>query len=74
MNAAGLPASAVRGGIRTPLACLISLSTYLTVPTHKKHFLFSRIADPLGCLPPVSNTGVVKPLRRETWKLYELLR
>lgn len=51
MNAAGLPASAVRGGIRTPLACLISLSTYLTVPTHKKHFLFSRIADPLGCLP-----------------------
>jgi len=52
MNAAGLPASAVRGGIRAPLACLISLSTYLTVPTFKKHFLFSRIAVPLGYLPP----------------------
>lgn len=48
--------------------------TYLTVPTHKKHFLFSRTADSLSCLPPVSNTGVVKPLRRETWKLYELFR
>lgn len=74
MNAAGLPASAVRGGIRAPLACLISLSTYLTVPTHKKHFLFSRQLIRSAVYPPVSNTGVVKPLRRETWKLYELLR